>query len=136
MWYAERDNGEWFVMKEYCEYDEGEGNSNTYCDDVIIDGPMSLNEARAIIDECESTSKSFKKKYGTIYNLSPNPRIYPYVAAGLNMLYFLSPFLIIYIIYNRKLKKQIRHDELKRFKQQLDDGIISQEEYDGVKKIL
>ena len=92
----ENKEGEWTIFYTVVHDDEtGEEHDEYY------DGPMSLEDAHIIIDNCISESNSKLKTYGTVYNLrSENSSLNSLII----LIIFIIPYLLLYLFY--KIRNQ------------------------------
>lgn len=67
--------------------------------DVFHDGPMSINEAKEIIHDCQNKAQSFKKKYGTVFNYENSQSRY---SSLIDIVILLVPLIFFYYLYMRK----------------------------------
>ena len=67
-WHPEERSDGWYMIGEECETDDTGSN----CYDFVIDGPFSESEIMEIYESEKADGESFKKKWGTIYNIVPS----------------------------------------------------------------
>ena len=86
----ENKEGEWIISYTLQDAETGVKYDNYY------DGPMSLEDANIIIDNCISESNTKRKKYGTVYNLrSENSSLNSLII----LIIFIFPYLFFYLFY-------------------------------------
>ena len=87
----ENKEGEWTIFYTVVHDDETGAEHDEY-----YDGPMSLEDANIIIDNCISESNTKRKKYGTVYNLrSENSSLNSLII----LIIFIFPYLFFYLFY-------------------------------------
>ena len=92
----ENKEGEWTIFYTVVHDDETGAEHDEY-----YDGPMSLEDANIIIDNCISESNTRLKKYGTVYNLRSENYL-----LDLFFLFFvfILPYLFFYLFYKIKIQ--------------------------------
>ena len=92
----ENKEGEWTIFYTVV-HDAETGEEH----DEYYDGPMSLEDANIIIDNCISESNTKRKKYGTVYNLrTENSSLNSLII----LIIFILPYLFFYLFY--KIRNQ------------------------------
>ena len=66
--------------------------------DVFHDGPVSITEAKEIINDCQNKAQSFRKKYGTVFNYENSQLKYSFL---IDLLILLLPLIFLYHLYMR-----------------------------------
>ena len=92
LYIKEAGNGLWDI---YYTITDGETG---YEYEKFYDGPMEISEAEEIISDCVDRSQSFKKKYGTIFNLNKLKTDYSFL---IDMFILFSPLLLLYYVYKK-----------------------------------
>jgi len=67
--------------------------------DVFHDGPMSITEAKEIINDCQNKAQHFRKKYGTVFNYENSNSRY---SSLIDLVILLLPLIFLYYLYKRK----------------------------------
>ena len=92
----ETDKGQWTIYYTLQDDETSAEYDNYY------DGPMSLDEAKSIINDCNVDNDKFKKIYGTVYNYSLFPFLEPRTNQLISaILIMLLPLYILYIVFNK-----------------------------------
>jgi len=92
----ENKEGEWTIFYTVVHDDETGAEHDEY-----YDGPMSLEDANIIIDNCISESITKLKKYGTVYNLRSENSL---IITLITLIIFIFPYLFLYLFY--KIRNQ------------------------------
>ena len=89
----ESEDNEWNLY--YTNVDDETGEEY----DVFHDGPMSITEAKEIINDCQNKAQSFRKKYGTVFNYENSKSRY---SPLIDIVILLLPLIFLYYLYKRK----------------------------------